>query len=347
MRSRVTRPNAQSVISCSPVNHSSVQVKKIVPARPHLTTLSTCQPSISACSSSRMPDRVHAEFAEHERPIFREILQAEQVLFEVALVVQVNVETVEIDVLREEIFRRRITRVGKENVRIDLAPDPNEMLDKFRHPAHAEPAHHRGRRFRSRPDNRRSPDDRHSRPPPLRTDRDDRIARAFLRKELDMLRPRQRDQDAHPGSRAAIEKPERRDVINANDVDPELAHLGEIALRLIGWPKIVPVRVRFERPVGDAFDEELAVAFEEKFRDRTDRARSGAHSGSSLVSGDRTDAKTLQSIRLNESNRLDERMPRTISRRLRRSVGGRDAQWREIRSRIAKAQNKLRDPGNR
>ena len=94
-----------------------------------------------------MADRIHAEFAQHERPIFREILQAKQVALEVALVVQVNVEAEEIDVLRKEKFRRRITRVGKENVRIGLAPDANEVLDEFRHAPHAEPAHHRARDF--------------------------------------------------------------------------------------------------------------------------------------------------------------------------------------------------------
>ena len=34
-------------------------------------------------------------------------------------------------------------------------------------------------------------------------------------------------------------------------------------------------RVRFERPVGDAFDEELLIAFEEKLRDRADARNSG------------------------------------------------------------------------
>ena len=48
---RVTIPKAQSVTSLPPVNHSSVQENKIVPASPHFATLSTCQPSISACSS--------------------------------------------------------------------------------------------------------------------------------------------------------------------------------------------------------------------------------------------------------------------------------------------------------
>src|SRR6266404_7146705 len=58
-----------------------------------------------------MSDRVHSEFAQHERLFFREILQAEEILFEIALVVQVDVETTEVDVLREEVFRRWITRV--------------------------------------------------------------------------------------------------------------------------------------------------------------------------------------------------------------------------------------------
>ena len=70
--------------------------------------------------------RVHPELAEHERLFLGQILQAEEVFFEIALVVQVNVEAIEIDVLREEIFRWRITRVGKENVRIRFAPDADE-----------------------------------------------------------------------------------------------------------------------------------------------------------------------------------------------------------------------------
>ena len=64
--------------------------------------------------------------------------------------------------------------------------------------------------------------------------------------------------------------------------DPALAHLREVAFHLSRRAEIMPFRVRFERAVGDALDEELAVAFEEEFGDRADRARgSGAHSGSS------------------------------------------------------------------
>ena len=147
LRSRVTSPKAQSVISCSPVNHSSVQAKKMVPARPQRTTLSTCQPSISACSSSEWRIVSMPNSPSMSGPFFREILQPQEISLEVALVVQINVEAIEIDVLRQEIFRRRITRVGKENVRIGLAPDADQLLDKFGYAPDAEPAHHRGRNF--------------------------------------------------------------------------------------------------------------------------------------------------------------------------------------------------------
>ena len=39
-----------------------------------------------------MPDGIHAELAQNERPIFGQILQAQQVPLELALVVQVNVK---------------------------------------------------------------------------------------------------------------------------------------------------------------------------------------------------------------------------------------------------------------
>src|SRR5947209_3287670 len=46
-----------------------------------------------------VPDRVHPEFAQDERTIFGEILQAKEVTLEVALDMQVNIEAKKIDVL--------------------------------------------------------------------------------------------------------------------------------------------------------------------------------------------------------------------------------------------------------
>jgi hypothetical protein len=69
-------------------------------------------------------------------------------------------------------------------------------------------------------------------------------------------------------------------MINADNVDAELAHQGEIPVELFGRPEIVAFGVRFEWAVGDAFNEELAVPFEEELRDGANRAeRRGTHSG--------------------------------------------------------------------
>ena len=86
-------------------------------------------------------------------------------------------------------------------------------------------------------------------------------------KKLNVLRPRQRDQHAHSGGGAAIEKPARRRVINAHEVDPDLAHQRKIDIYLFGAPEIISLRVRLERTVGDALDKKLPVAFEKEFRD--------------------------------------------------------------------------------
>ena len=103
------------------------------------------------------------------------------------------------------------------------------------------------------------------------------IARRFLAQKLHVFRPRQRDEDAHSRRGAAIQKPERRDVINPDDVQPGFSHLREIAVHLLGRTEIMTFRIRLEWTVGDPFDKKLPVAFEEEFRDRTDRVR-GTHS---------------------------------------------------------------------
>ena len=95
----------------------------------------------------RMPDRIQAEFAKDQRTLFRQILQTQQVAFEIALIVQVNIETGKIDVLRQEIFGRWISGVGKKNIRIHATSDPNQFLYEFCDAACPEPTHHRARNF--------------------------------------------------------------------------------------------------------------------------------------------------------------------------------------------------------
>ena len=217
-------------------------------------------------------NRIHPEFAEHERLFLGQVLQAQEVLFEIALIVQVDVEAAEIDVLREEIFRRRITRVGKENVRIRFASDADERFEKLRHAPHAEPAHHRRRDFVA------DEITKDGRVPRMLGDRGshrlhDLASSLCPNEKLHMLRPRESDQHAHAGRGATIEKPARRQMINAHDVDPELAHLGEVAARLLLRAKVIAGRIRLERPVGGALDEKFPVALEEELGERTDADR--------------------------------------------------------------------------
>ena len=64
----------------------------------------------------RMPDRVQTKLAENERSLFRQILKTPEVTLKIRLLVQINVETIKIDILWQEKFRRRIGGVGKQNV---------------------------------------------------------------------------------------------------------------------------------------------------------------------------------------------------------------------------------------
>src|SRR3977135_3612155 len=83
-----------------------------------------------------------------------------------------------------------------------------------------------------------------------------------------VLGTRPGDQHADAGSRAAIEKPARRRVIDAHEIDPDLAHQRKIDIHLFGATEIIPFAVRFKRTVGDALAEKFLVAFEKEFRAR-------------------------------------------------------------------------------
>src|SRR5690349_14818770 len=94
-----------------------------------------------------MANRVHAELAEDERALFGQILQPQKVTLEVALIVEINVKTKEIDVLRQQIFGWRKRGVRKQDFRINRATDADEMFDEFNHLTDTEPARHRAGDF--------------------------------------------------------------------------------------------------------------------------------------------------------------------------------------------------------
>src|SRR5262249_7694937 len=65
---------------------------------------------------------------------------------------------------------------------------------------------------------------------------------------------------------APIKKPRWRCVINAHNVQAGLSHECQIQIDLLGPSEIGPFRVRFERTVGDTFDEEFLVTLQKEFR---------------------------------------------------------------------------------
>src|SRR5437868_10070771 len=104
--------------------------------------------------------------------------------------------------------------------------------------------------------------------------------RGLIAQEFNVLCPWQCDEDTQLRRGARIEEPERRRVVNAKHIKAECANVREISGNPFRRTEVIASRVRLERPVGNAFDEEFAVVFEEEFCDGADWIRGiGAHSG--------------------------------------------------------------------
>ena len=182
---------------------------------------------------------------------------------------EINVETEKIDILRKQIFGRRIGCVGIKNIRVHRASDPNKMLNKLGHAAHTQPARHRARDLVTDQITEHgrvtgiSPDGVADHPRNF-------IAHLFLAQKFDVLFPRQRNQNPDPGRQTFFQEPVRRRMVNPNGIDTDLAHHAKIDIDLFGPAKSVPVCVRFERPVGGPLDEKFPIAFEKEFRNGAD-----------------------------------------------------------------------------
>ncbi len=236
----------------------------IVPARPQRTTLSTCQESMSACSCCGMADGVHAELAHDAGLVVGEVLEAQEVVFKVALVVQVDVERAEIDVLGQEVFRGRIARVGIERGGVDGAREVDQVFEEFGHAPHAQPADHGGGDLVA--------DEvaEHGRVAPVRADGVahgvfDLFADRAVVEKLDVLGPGDRDQHEQPGLGEQVHEPARRDVVNAQQVDAQFAHEREVGADLVRRADEVPGGVGMKRAVGDALEEKFVFAPEKEF----------------------------------------------------------------------------------
>lgn len=83
-----------------------------------------------------------------------------------------------------------------------------------------------------------------------------------------MFRPRQGNEHTHVRGSALIEKPARRQMIDAHHVETDLPHLREIASDLFRISQVIAFRIRFKGPIGNPLHKKFPVALEEKFRDR-------------------------------------------------------------------------------
>ena len=116
-------PNAQSVIGCPPVCQSSVQEKTNAPASPISRASAQVAGQELGLLQLAVPQRVHAQLAEHERLVADEVLQPEQVAAERLAVVQVDVERGEVEERQVEVLGRREVGVGDQPVRVGLLGD--------------------------------------------------------------------------------------------------------------------------------------------------------------------------------------------------------------------------------
>jgi len=168
----------------------------------------------------------------------REILQSQQVTFEVTLIVKVNVENSK----NRHSAATDIPSVGmwhrKRGIRIDSTAYANQFLYKFNHPTRAKPAGHWCWRFRCRPDNQELTDARRiCSPSPglLRQFACESTVRAGTR----YVFPREAS-PAHaiPCVSASVEKPGRpaRDK-SAQRSGRAWRMRGEIGLDLLGRPR--------------------------------------------------------------------------------------------------------------
>ena len=212
-----------------------------------------------------VPDRVHPEFTEDERLVLREVLQPGEVAVEVVLPVQVNIECREVAILRQQVFGGRITGIREQRPRVRLPADRDQFLDELCDLPCAEPANHR--RWNLIADevaeNCRMPG-------VLGNTLPNRFASGGpdfrIAQEFQMLRPGDRHQHPDPPRGTKVQEPPRRDIINADEVDPRHGHHVEVARGFFRIPEMVARGIGRERTVGRPLDEKLLLALEKKLR---------------------------------------------------------------------------------
>ena len=212
-------------------------------------------------------DRIGACLGEEQRFVSRDVLQPRQVRAQLRLAVQVHVESTEIEERQVEKLRRRKVHVGEQalgrralRVLIERA---QVVLD-----AHAAvPAHDAGRDLVSQREGeeRRMITELAHPAGQLSADLPPQVP---VVEKRDVLRPRQPDHDLQSAPPGLVEQFASRHRVGANGIQAKAGHQPEVFSDLRRGRELVAVRVRRERPIGDAFDK--------KARTRLRAARFGA-----------------------------------------------------------------------
>ena len=179
-------------------------------------------------------------------------------------VVEIDVEADEIDAGGMEKFRRRKIHKRDEALWIGALDDGREFIDETLDACRAVPASDVGRNFvgQRKGEHRRMAGERfrHRAHSAARVVHHDGII-----EEAGVFVPVALDEQFQSVLLREIEKPRRRDVIDAEAIGVEFLDQREVALDLFAWRELPALGVRRERPIGDATWMKFAAAEPEKF----------------------------------------------------------------------------------
>jgi hypothetical protein len=218
---------------------------------------------------------VGSGLGEQERLGPGDVLQAREVGAQVGLGMQIDVEAADVVAVEIEIFGRREIDVGQEAVGRALLAGVVEILKKAFDAALAVPADHRGRNLVA---------DREHQHGRMRRQRShgcgdllaDAPGQLPVAEKSDVLRPWHADHDAQAVPLRRVEEGHVGHGVDANRVEARLGHQAEVLFDLMRCRVLSAARIRRERSVGHAFDQEAAAIDLEEL---TVHARGGGRNG--------------------------------------------------------------------
>ena len=211
-----------------------------------------------------LAQRIHAQLTQQKRLGFGQSLEAGQVIAKSSLLVQVDVETDEIDVLRMQELGGRIVGERAKAFRVCPLCLQDQFIDKIAHRGHTAPAHDVRRDL---VDNAESKNRRMLRAIRYRlADRRARLLPAlFGIQKAQVLIPGNVNKQLQALLLREVEQPPGRNVIHAKDIGSQSSDQGKIFECPLGRSKEGTCRIRLEGPIGHAFDVKFFFAYPEEF----------------------------------------------------------------------------------